>query len=180
MGTTVRDSGVMAGVARIAETARVLREQLLQPRRVYLKGKAPRCRSVHQLRRDMAAGRVRAIEHLLTVSYADIDQGLSPKLVTQWAHSYIADVEEYAAERQRQRAASDGNLLVKMQRETRAHSVLDEAQLAALAHPDDPTALDAVITASAEYDAAEDTLVSAIRNRRARLTATNTVLAVSC
>src|SRR4051812_6305570 len=78
---TVRSAGVMARPAQIAAAARMLVEQLLQPRRVYLKGKAPKSPYVHQLVRDLrstldGAPRKKPMEMVLAISFADIDDGI--------------------------------------------------------------------------------------------------------
>lgn len=179
MGTTVRNAGVMTGVARMADVARMLKEQLLQARRVYLKGRAPRSRYVHQLQREISAERAKPIDMLLQISYANIEDGLSAAVVTQWARSFIAEIEAYEASRRRERPVV-GPLLPKMLRETRAQAALDEAQQAALANPDDPAVMDRLIAASAAYDAEQDAMIMDVRGRRARMTSSGAFLTVKC
>lgn len=146
-----------------------LREQLLQPRRTYLRHRAPRSKYVAQLRRDIARGQCKPIAMLMAVMLADVEDGVPASLVTQWLESAKALVEAQAVERQRT-APVPVSLLPLHRRETRAQAALDEAQLRALAEPDNADALEEVAEKAAEYDAAESTLLSAVRQRWARLT----------
>jgi len=168
---TVSTTSRAAVVTNVAQIARDLVEQFLEPRRGYLKGRAPRSRYQHQLRRDIACGKAKPIDMILALSTADLDDGVPLSLVTQPYYAAIAALGELAMARDPRPALvlSGAPLLPLVQRETRAQALLDAAENEVLAHPDSLEAHDRCLSAAARYDDDMDRLVQAIRARRARL-----------
>jgi hypothetical protein len=80
MESTHERSGVTTGIAQLAA---LLREQLLQARRIYLRNRAPKSPYVHQLRRKVSAEQTRTFEILLAISFADIDDGIAPSIAAK-------------------------------------------------------------------------------------------------
>jgi hypothetical protein len=156
------------------ELARDLSEQLLQPRRIILKHRAPASRYVHQLRRDIAAGKARPFDMVLAVSLSDLDDGapvasvVAPYLA---AASVLQEIGEQLAARA-PAADSDGPaLLGAIRRENRIQATCDQDEREIIAHPTSREVLDQALSARALYDAASDRLVAILRRRRARLAA---------
>ena len=158
--------------------ARMITELLLQPRRCYLKHRAPKSAYVHQLRRDIAAGKARPVEMLLSISASDLEDRVPLSLVLQPYQAAIAELTEHHGElagTTRPMGAPD--LLPAIQREARTESGLRAAENDVLAHPDSATAIDHAVQAVAMCEPAYDQLAERLRTGRARLTNTNTVIA---
>lgn len=172
MRTTTTQSASDVTIAALAEG---IREQLLQVRRVLLKGRAPRNRRVHQLRRDIACGKARPVEMLLTLSAADLEDGASIESVCQPYDSAVATLRELAARRE----TTPMPMLTAIRRETRAQAALDEAEFTVLdAVSDSDISNDAAALADAEERALRQlaetqTFISAVRDARARLRVRN-------
>lgn len=169
----------MSAPTKIVELARLLVEQFLQPRRVLLSKRAPKCPEVHQLERNLSADRIKPIEMLLRMDFAKVEDGLSVTQALQWIESYRTFVEEHAAEVRARRAGADlsiGAILAANQRETRAEGILNVAQNDLIANPDNPDAMDSFLAASANYETVNDDLVAKVRTRRARATLRGQVL----
>jgi hypothetical protein len=167
MSNTLSVASVTAG---LAELAKDLTAQLLQGRRIWLRGRAPKSRYVHQLRRDLGNDRKKSVEFLLAISFSDIDDGLPPSVASQMYRSIIALIEERA----QQRALARGEPVVGpdplalVQRESAAQAEKDDAERAFIAQPMCPDALQRVLDADARYDAENTRLVTAVRSRLAR------------
>src|SRR5690348_6582372 len=127
MHSTIRAASVTA-----ESLARDITEQLLQPRRVYLKHRAPRSKYVHDLRRKLAAWIVRPVAMLLAISLADLDDGVPLSLVLEPYRTIMALLEAHASGA---RIAASGPALPLVQRETRAQAAMDAAQNEYLANP---------------------------------------------
>jgi hypothetical protein len=168
MSNTTSGAGVTAPIAQLAKR---LTEQLLDGRRTWLRHRAPKSRYVHQLRRDLAAERKKAVEFLLAISFSDIDDGLPPAVASQMYRDAIALIEERA----QQRALTRGEPIVGpdplalVQRESDAQAEKDSAERAFIDQPMSPETLQRVLDADAAYDAANDRLVTAVRSRLAHL-----------
>jgi hypothetical protein len=147
----------------VAHLAQQLTEDLLEPRRAYLHHHAP-ARATHQLRRDLAVGKVRAFEHLLRVSVADLDDGVPLPLVLEPYRSLVAALCGVAHAHAERPA-----LVPLLQRETRAEGALNEVQIALAACPDSPALMERELASAARYEGALDALQDAIRVRRAAL-----------
>jgi hypothetical protein len=161
-----------AGVtASIAQLAALLREQLLQPRRIYLRNRAPKSTYTHQLRRKVRCEQTKTFEILLAISLADIDDGIAPSVAAQPYRSVIALLEERA----QQRAVARGepvigpDPLALVQRESDAQAEKDSAEREFIAKPMSPDALRRVLDADARYQGENDRLVSVVRSRFARV-----------
>jgi hypothetical protein len=157
------------------ELARDLAEQLLQPRRVYLKQRGAESRYVRQLRRDIAAGKARPFDMVLAVSLADLDDG-APIAAVIAPYLSAAEIlrelgQELASHRPATSKASDndGALLALIQRENRLQADCDEAERDVIAEPTSREILDRALASRALYDAANDRVIAALRARRARL-----------
>lgn len=168
MPTTLSGAAVMSSIATLAKD---LTEQLLQGRRVWLKHRAPKSAYVHQLRRDLSAERKKSIEFLLAISFADIDDGLSPTVATQMYRSIIALIEERAQQRARLRGepAVGAEPLALVQRESAVQAAKDDAERAYIADPASPETMQRLIEADAAYEIANDRLVNTVRSRLARV-----------
>lgn len=178
MSTTPRSTAVMS-----ESIATDTVELLLQPRRVYLKARAPKDRRVHQLRRDIGGGRAKPVHMLLAVTIADLHDGVPLSLALRPYEALIAVLTEYAEQVQAPRTSEapalvnvadvDGvpvrSLLPLVNRELRAQTAFDAATNDVLANPDDVRALDAALVRSAEYTAECERMTGAIRQRRAAL-----------
>jgi hypothetical protein len=167
--TTTPASGVVTNVL-LASIAEDVSEQLLQPRRVYLRHRAPASRYVHQLRRDIASGKAKPIAMALSITFADQDDGLPTSLLIQPYLTIIAMIEARGqASSANALAESDRAIAAASVREQRAQTELDVAQLQ-LRGADDPiAACDRALDASAQYDVEQNRLVTKIRERRALL-----------
>lgn len=66
----------LADVAVVEELAEALTKRLLEPRDKRLHGRAPRDPHVHQLRRSIACGKAKPMMMLLTVLFADMEDGI--------------------------------------------------------------------------------------------------------
>jgi hypothetical protein len=168
MSNTLSVASVTVGIAQLA---RDLTEQLLQGRRIWLRGRAPKSRYVHQLRRDLAADRKKSVEFLLTISFADVDDGLAPSVASQMYRSIIALIEERAQQRAlvRGEPIAGPDPLALVDREGVAQAAKDSAERAFIAEPLSPEALQRVLDADARYHAENDRLVNAVRSRLARV-----------
>lgn len=138
--STQRGAGVDAMTRASLDEA--LKEQLLQPRRVYLKGRAPRDRYIVQMRKDIERGQRRPIPVLMASMFADVEDGIPASLVTAVLDSMKASVEEHAAKSQRVTPLL--SLLPLVNREARVEADLREAENRALAEqtPDALVALE--------------------------------------
>lgn len=165
-----------AAVTSIAHIAALITDQLLQPRRCFLKHRRPKSTYVHQLRRDIACGKAHPVEMLLAISNADLEEHVPIELVLQAYYSAIAELTERAQQINGNRARGDAPLLPLIQRETRLEAEFNAAENELLAKPDDVAVIDRVLTVSAEYDDAQDKLAASLREKRARLTSTGHAL----
>jgi hypothetical protein len=168
MESTHERSGVTTGIAQLAA---LLREQLLQARRIYLRNRAPKSPYVHQLRRKVSAEQTRTFEILLAISFADIDDGIAPSIAAQPYLSVVAMIEERA----QARALSRGEPMIGpdplalVDRESAAQAAKDSAERAFIAAPMSPETLQRVLDADAAYHAVNERLVSVVRSRLARV-----------
>lgn len=168
MNSTRATGAVTSAV--VASIAEDVTEQLLQPRRIYLRHRAPKSSYVHDLRRKMASFIVRPVAMLLAVTFADQDDGVPVSLLVQPFLTIIAMIEARAqAAPDRALAESDRAIAAASVREQRAQTELDVAQLSLPAAADPLAACDRLLEASARYDVEQDRLVAKIRERRALL-----------
>lgn len=168
---------VQPGDVTIAELAADLTELLLQPRRIHLRHRAPRRRSDHQLRRDVACGKAKPVEMLLRLEVADLQDGAPLAAVLRFHEAAIVVLRELAATLEATTAAPA--LLTASLRETRAQASLDEAQQVLLAEPDSVRAMDRVLAASEQYDREQEAMVRTVRERRARASVRRAVAGVA-
>jgi hypothetical protein len=167
MQRTTSDASVTTVIAQLAA---LLREQMLQARRIYLRGRAPKSKYVHQLRRDMAADKRKSFELLLAISMSDVEDGIAPSIVAQPYLSAVALLEERAREIAQQRGgpALAPDPVALIQRENRAQATKDECERDVIANPASPDALQRLLDADARYEAENDRMVSGIRWTYAR------------
>lgn len=141
---------------------------LMHPRDVTLKRRAPRDPHTHRQRRKISCDEAKPAEMILLQSLTDLADGASFAEVAEPYRYALALLE--AAASAGGTAIGTGALLPAMVRETRAQGALDEAQARLLVHPNDPAALEAVLRASAAYDAAQEAMVDTVRRRRLAVT----------
>jgi hypothetical protein len=72
--STMTNTVALSGVGTVEELAATLTKRLLEPRKKRLHNRAPRSKSVHQLRRDLKGGRAKAVMMILRVIFADIEE----------------------------------------------------------------------------------------------------------
>lgn len=164
---------------RIESLAADLRTQWLQPREVFLKGRAPRDRKLHQRRRDIACAKARPFEMLIAGSIADLRDGAPLSAVAAPYLALAAVLAEIDAQLHADRVALIGDprgFLRLVQTENRLQAERDAAERELLADPSSAEAHDRALLASAAYEEANDRLIAAVRAGRARLTAGATVI----
>jgi hypothetical protein len=88
--------GVTARGATLQDLAKILTTQLLDVREKFLGSRAPKSERTHQLRRDLAGDRKKAIERTLAIEFADIDDGAPAAAVNAWHYSADSEREPRA------------------------------------------------------------------------------------
>lgn len=148
------------------EIAAQVRQLMLAPRDTHLGHRAPRDRRVHQTRRNIASGRTTPWEMVLEQSLTDLADGAPIASVLAPYQHIIAALVALDGEPTPQLMQHP---LTLVQRETRAQAALDEAQLAAVANPNDRAALRRCLAAATSYEDALGRLNAALREREVRL-----------
>lgn len=173
MQNTTSVSGVTASGATLQDLAKVLTTQLLDVRDDFLGGRAPKNPRVHQLQRDLAGDRKKAIERTLAIEFALVDDGAPPAAVNAWHYSAIALNEARAMERATQRHARIVGVpyLRLIQNENRVQAERDEVERELIDNPECPDVHDRFLVTSARYEIVNNPLVHAVRENRARLMA---------
>ncbi len=175
MSSTGLDGNVSRNTVIRAFAANLTR-QLLQPRETRLGRRAPKSLAVHQLRRTIACGRAEPWRMLLTVSAADLEDGIPLALVVAPYESAIAMLTQRDRERRRatRRPLFGGvarMLCTAFSRERSAEAALDQAELRSLAAPNDARALAAVETCASACEAEAERMLSVVRSARVDLVA---------
>jgi hypothetical protein len=163
--------GVTARGATLQDLAKILTTQLLDVREKFLGSRAPKSERTHQLRRDLAGDRKKAIERTLAIEFADIDDGAPAAAVNAWHYSAIALNEARATERAAERVmrAAGVPYLRLIQNENRVQADRDALERELIDNPDCPDVHDRFLVTSARYEIVNNPLVHAVRENRARL-----------
>ena len=141
----------------IVPMAEGVTELLLQPRRHHLRKREPRVSYVRDLRKKIAAAVVKPVHMLLSVAFADIDDGAPLAAVLQPWYAAIDLLRARAAERARVKGQPwELRFALVTCRETDAEAKLTKAQMKVAANPHDLAALLEKRTASREYRAVLD------------------------
>jgi galactokinase len=180
MSTTRRAADVTIGtLTRIGQVAGMIKEQLLQPRRTFLKHKRPKSDYVFQLRRCISSDKATPVQMLMAISTADLDDHVPLSLVLQPYQSMLSELTEYAQLIERAETSADAPVYPLVQRENRFQSERDAAERDLLAHPNSIEAHDRFLEATAHYESENDRLVKRVRAGRARLTQTGRLLSAA-
>lgn len=156
--------------ARAQAYARLITTVLLQPRRIHLKGRAPKDPRVHQLRRDINREHAKPAEMILRIQLADLDDGAPLASVLRFHEAAIVLLREYHDAR-RDPNAGGKPLCPIMRVETKLQYRVDDAQQRVLDDPNDVEALEALEIAWAPYQEQGAKMVDAVRERRLQLEA---------
>jgi hypothetical protein len=180
MTTTTSAAGVMTVRATPDEIGAQLREDMLAVRDRYV-SRAPKDDALHQLRRSMNIGRVKAMEMIARVMIGDVDDGVPVAASCGWMFDLMAILEQRAQERAQARgeAIVGPSPLALIERQNRVQDRADMVEMRIAANPTDLVALDERIALSAENEAAEDLLVADLRARRVRLTTTGYLMVMA-
>lgn len=149
----------LVGVAAVENVAEALVRRLLEPREKRLHGRAPRSKYVHQLRRDMACGRSKALVMVVSVLFADLEEGLPLEAVLP----FVDELRDALTVRAKPMPyTSTKTLRALLLAEARAQGERDVLEVELQFAPDDQDLKRRFIEATARYDAANAALTSAV------------------
>jgi hypothetical protein len=176
MEYTPSASAVTGHSATLQDLAKILTAQLLGVRETFLGGRAPKNDRVHQLQRDLAGDRKKAIERTLAIEFALVDDGAPADAVNAWHYSAIAINEARAVERaaQRQQRIVGVPYLRLIQRENVVQAERDALERELIDNPECPDVHDRFLMTSTRYETVNTPLVHAVRENRARMMARGT------
>lgn len=163
--TTFADRFGMVGVSSVAHQVTA---SLLAARTEAIGHRAPKDKSIAQLRADVRAHKQMPIRTLLRLAFTDIDEGVPVRLVTQYLRELIERIEQYAARRERRAGVlSFRQAVVRMA--ARGEREECEAHIAVLELDEDVASLDRAIAELNEEIAADQAMVAHLTAERVRL-----------
>ena len=160
----------VSSASLLDELAAQFTDKLLEPRRKYLHHRAPKSRYVHNTRRDLACGKLRAWRVILAVALADIEETDMPAEAVAHTFDLAAATLRARGREVRHDGAAAPSLLPLILRENRRENGENEAEDRVLADEDSVEAIDALLAASALEREEMDRRDNALRQRRAELT----------
>lgn len=149
----------LSGVAAVEELAEALTTRLLEPREKRLHGRAPRSKSVHQLRRDLACKRAKAVRMILQVVFADLDDGLPAEAVLP----FVDELRDAIIVRAKPVPYTPTKTLrTLLLNEAKWQGVRDQVEIELRYDPDNEALKRRFLEATARYEEANQALTAAV------------------
>ena len=130
--------------------------------------RAPKDKAVAQLRADVRSKKMMPVRALLRIAFADIDDGVPVRLVTQFLREMVERIEQYAARRERRVGVLSFTDALK-RKQVHGERQECEAHIALLGIADTPESLDEAIAELNEEITADQELVALLTARKAEL-----------